>query len=108
MTPDHETVTGTLASIADRIEKADLKPPATVIIGEVAGLREKLDWFEKLPLFGSKIVVTRAADQAAEFSDRLRSLGAEAIELPVIALEAPADPGPLDRAIENLASYEWL
>ena len=71
-------------------------------------MREKLDWFEKLPLFGRRIVVTRAADQAAEFSDRLRALGADAIELPVIALEPPADPAPLDRAIENLASYDWL
>jgi uroporphyrinogen III methyltransferase/synthase len=106
--PDQETVTGTLASIADRIEEADLKPPATVIIGEVVGLREKLGWFEKLPLFGSRIVVTRAADQAGELSDRLRALGADPQELPLIALEPPADPGLLDRAIENLASYDWL
>ncbi len=106
--PDQETVTGTLATIADRIEQACLKPPATVIVGEVAGLREKLDWFEKLPLFGRKIVVTRAADQAGELSDRLRALGADAVELPVIALDPPADPAPLDRAIENLAGYDWL
>lgn len=106
--PDQETVGGTLASIAERIEQADLKPPATVIIGEVAALREKLDWFEKLPLFGQRIVVTRAADQAAEFSDRLRALGADAIELPVIALEPPSDSAPLDRAIANLESYDWL
>jgi uroporphyrinogen III methyltransferase/synthase len=106
--PDQETVTGSLATIADRIEHADLKPPATVIVGEVAGLGERLAWFEKLPLFGQKIVVTRAADQAAELSDRLRALGADPIELPVIALESPADPAPLDRAIENLAGYDWL
>jgi uroporphyrinogen III methyltransferase/synthase len=106
--PDQETVAGTLATIADRIEQADLKPPATVIVGEVVALREKIDWFERLPLFGRKIVVTRAADQAAELCDRLRSLGADPQELPVIALEAPADPAPLDRAIENLATYDWL
>ena len=106
--PDQETVTGTLATIPDQIERADLKPPATVIIGEVVGLHEKLDWFEKLPLFGQKIVVTRAADQSAEVCGRLRSLGADAIELPVISLEPPADPAPLDRAIENLAGYDWL
>jgi len=106
--PDQETVTATLATIADRIEQAALKPPATVIVGEVVALREKIDWFEKLPLFGRRIVLTRAADQAAEFSDRLRALGADSIELPVIALEPPLDPAPLDRAIENLASYDWL
>ena len=106
--PDQETVTGTLATIADRIEEADLKPPATVIIGEVVALREKIGWFEKLPLFGRKIVVTRAADQAAELSDRLRALGADTIELPVIALDPPVDPAPLDHAIDHLADYDWL
>jgi uroporphyrinogen III methyltransferase/synthase len=79
-----------------------------VIIGEVVALREKLAWFEHLPLFGKRIVVTRAREQAAELSDRLRALGAAAVELPVISLETPADPGPLDRAIENLATYDWL
>ena len=106
--PDQETVSGTLATIADRIEAAHIKPPATVIIGEVVALRDKLDWFEQLPLFGRRIVVTRAPDQAAELSERLRALGADPIELPVISLEPPADPAPLDRAIENLASYDWL
>ncbi len=106
--PDQETVAGTLATIADRIAEADMKPPATVIIGEVVALHEKLNWFEKLPLFGKRIVVTRAAGQAAEFSERLRALGADAVELPVISIEPPQDPAPLDRAIEQLAAYDWL
>jgi uroporphyrinogen III methyltransferase/synthase len=106
--PDQETVAGTLATIADRIEAARMKPPATVIIGEVVALHEKLDWFEQLPLFGKTIVVTRPPDQAAELSDRLRVLGADPVELPVISLEPPSDSAPLDRAIENLSSYDWL
>jgi uroporphyrinogen III methyltransferase / synthase len=106
--PDQQTVSGTLATIADQIEVARMKPPATVIIGEVVALRDKLDWFEQLPLFGKRIVVTRAREQASELSDRLRALGADAVELPVISLESPADPEPLDRAIENLAGYDWL
>jgi uroporphyrinogen III methyltransferase/synthase len=106
--PDQQTVVGTLATIADQIETARMKPPATVIIGEVVALRDRLDWFEQLPLFGQKIVVTRAADQAAELSDRLRALGADPVELPVISLEPPANPAPLDRAIESLDSYDWL
>lgn len=106
--PDQETVTGTLATIADRIDAAHLKPPATVIIGEVAGLYDKLGWYEKLPLFGRRIVVTRAPDQAGELSDRLRALGADAIELPVISIQPPEDPGPLDRALDRLSTYDWL
>ncbi len=106
--PDQETVAGTLATIAERIEQAQLKPPATVIIGEVVALHDRFNWFEKLPLFGQKIVVTRSSDQAAEFSDRLRALGADAIELPVISIQPPENPAPLDQAIERLASYDWL
>jgi uroporphyrinogen III methyltransferase/synthase len=106
--PDQETVAGTLATIADRIEQAQLKPPATVIIGEVVALHDRFNWFEKLPLFGQKIVVTRSSDQAAEFSERLRSLGADAIELPVISIQPPDDAAPLDQAIERLSSYDWL
>jgi uroporphyrinogen III methyltransferase/synthase len=106
--PDQETVSGTLATIADRIDHAQLKPPATVIIGEVVALHDRFNWFEKLPLFGQKIVVTRSADQAAEFSERLRALGADAIELPAISIHPPEDPTHLDQAIERLASYDWL
>ena len=106
--PNQETVTGTLATIAAKIEEADLKPPATVIIGEVVGLHDKLNWYEKLPLFGKKIVVTRAPDQAAEFSERLIALGADAIELPVIDIQPPEDPTRLDQALATLSSYDWL
>ena len=72
--PDQEVVTGTLASLPARV--AGLKPPATIIVGEVVRLREKLDWFEQLPLFGTRIVVTRAKGQAEALSARLRALGA--------------------------------
>ncbi len=106
--PDQETITGTLADLADRIEAVRMKPPATVIIGEVVGLRSRLSWFEKLPLFGKHIVVTRAPEQAAEFSSKLRALGAEVSELPLISIQEPGDAGPLDRAIEQLESYDWL
>ena len=106
--PDQETIAGTLADLADKIEAAKMKPPSTVIIGEVVGLHAKLNWFERLPLFGRRIVVTRAAGQAAGFSEQLRALGADAIELPTISIQPAADPAPLDAAIQRLSSYDWL
>jgi uroporphyrinogen III methyltransferase/synthase len=106
--PDQETIVGTLADLADRIDAAHMKPPATIVIGEVVSLRGKLSWFEKLPLFGQRVVVTRAPEQAGEFSAKLRALGADVAELPVISLQAPADTGPLDEAIANLERYDWL
>lgn len=106
--PDQQTITGTIADIADKAEAEKLRPPVTFVIGEVVRLREKLDWFEKLPLFGQRILVTRTREQASEFSIKLRALGAETIEFPVIATVAPEDPAPLNRALAQLNSYDWL
>jgi uroporphyrinogen III methyltransferase/synthase len=74
----------------------------------VVQLRGKLDWFEKLPLFGQSIVVTRAREQAAALLTPLRQLGAQAIELPTIEIQPAGDYGPLDRALAQLESYAWL
>ncbi|HWC00739.1 MAG TPA: uroporphyrinogen-III C-methyltransferase, partial [Bryobacteraceae bacterium] len=106
--PDQETLAGTLATLPPLIAECGMKPPATILVGEVVRLREKLDWYERLPLFGRRIVVTRARGQAEALSARLHALGAEVIELPAIEIQPAADYGPLDRAIAGLASYDWL
>ncbi len=85
-----------------------MKPPATIVVGEVVRLREKLNWFEHLPLFGRRIVNTRPKGQADALSFRLKALGADVIEMPTIEIASAADYGPLDRAIGELASYDWL
>jgi uroporphyrinogen III methyltransferase/synthase len=104
--PDQETVTGTLATLPALT--ANMKPPATIIVGEVVRLREKLDWFERLPLFGKRVVVTRTREQADALTARLCALGAAVIELPTIEIRPPADVGPLECAIANLPAYDWL
>ena len=106
--PDQHTVVGTLGTLPALIEEHHLTPPATIIIGDVVSLREKLNWFEKLPLFGKRIVVTRAREQAGELSGKLRALGADVVELPVIALRPLDDYTALDNAIASLATYDWL
>jgi uroporphyrinogen III methyltransferase/synthase len=106
--PDQEVIAGTLDSLPRLIHEHSLKPPATIVIGDVVLLRDKLSWYEKLPLFGQRIVVTRAREQASALSELLHSLGAEVIELPTIAIQPAADYGPLDRAIANLRTYDWL
>jgi len=106
--PDQETLTGTLETLPALIAAGAMKPPATIVVGEVVRLREKLDWFERLPLFGKRIVVTRARGQADTLSAKLRALGAGVIEFPTIEIREAADYAPLDHAIANLSSYDWL
>ena len=85
--PEQHTVRATLATLTDH----ELASPATIVIGRVAGL--DLRWFESRPLFGKRVVVTRARAQASELAAQLRRLGAEPVELPVIAVDDPADGG---------------
>ena len=106
--PDQQTVTGTLETLPRIIAESGMKPPATIIVGDVVSLRERFNWFEKLPLFGRRVVITRDRTQASELASPLAALGAEVIELPTIEIQPAADPAPLDRAIAALDSYHWL
>jgi len=106
--PIQETLTGTLADIAALAQAHQLKPPAIIVVGEVVALREKLNWFERLPLFGKQIVVTRAAEQAGELSQRLRALGAHPIEFPTIEVIPPAEWRALDHCLQRLGEYDWI
>jgi uroporphyrinogen III methyltransferase/synthase len=106
--PDQQTVAGTLADLAEKIAAANLRPPATIIIGEVVGLRERFNWFERLPLFGQRIVITRDRRQAMELAEPLEALGAETVVAPMIEICEAADAGPLDDAISRLDTYDWL
>ena len=107
--PEQRTVTGTLEDIADKVAEANLKPPAITVVGDVVALREAgLGWYERRPLFGRRVVVTRARAQAGEVSAELERLGAEVLEFPTIEIQPPEDFEPLDEAIRDLASFDWL
>lgn len=107
-TPRQTTVTGKLDTISERAKNAGLKPPAVIVVGHVVKLRERMKWFENRPLMGRSIVVTRAREQASELVKRLSDLGAECLECPTIEVAPPDDLKPLDMAIENLSTYDWL
>ncbi len=106
--PDQETLAGTLETLPGLIERHGLKPPATIIVGEVVRLREKLDWYGRLPLFGRRIVVTRAKGQVEALSEKLTEFGGDVVELPTIEIGPASDYSPLDAAIEALSCYDWL
>ena len=79
-----------------------------VVVGEVVRLREQLNWFETQPLFGKRVLVTRAKAQASELSNLIRARGGEPIECPTIDIGPPDDWAEVDEAIEQLATYQWL
>jgi uroporphyrinogen III methyltransferase/synthase len=107
-TGQQRTIQGTLATIADVAAKADFKPPAVTVIGEVARLHDKLNWFERRPLFGKRIVVTRSREQASELVRQLSDLGADVLEIPTIRIQPPKKIAPLREAIDGIGVYDWL
>ena len=107
-TTRQQTVTGTLDTIVERVKKAGLTSPAVIVIGHVVSLREELAWFDQKPLFGKRIVITRARAQASSLVSQLTRLGAHCIEIPTIKIIPPEDTTPLERSIEKIAAYEWL
>jgi len=103
-----QTITGNLSNIAARVEEADFKPPAIIIIGEVVNLRKELKWFENKGLFGKKILVTRPRAQAASFVEMIEDEAGRAVLAPTIEIKAAQDDQPLKKAVENLAEYSHL
>ena len=107
-TSRQKTVTGTLGLIAEKARDAGLKAPAIIVVGDVVNLRQSLKWFEKRPLLGKRIVVTRARQQASDLVRLLSDLGAECLEYPTIEIKAPKDRKPLNQAVANLSAYDWI
>jgi uroporphyrinogen III methyltransferase/synthase len=107
-TPDQETLVSTLGDIVRRAGETGFRPPAVLVIGSVVDLREHLNWFEKKPLFGKGVVITRPQEQAAEFAGLLRAQGARVIHFPVIKIIPADDRRDLDRAIGAIGDYQWI
>lgn len=110
--PEQRTLVTTVGKAAEDVEKNGIKPPAIFIVGEVVKLRDSLQWFDNLsqrPLFGKRILVTRARSQASKLTAKLENLGAEVFEAPAISMADPADNyAALDQAIDHLQDYQWL
>jgi uroporphyrinogen III methyltransferase/synthase len=107
-TPGQQTVLATLGSIAERTAERGIRPPAVLVVGAVVGLAERLGRPRGGPLAGRRVLVTRARQQASALSARLRSLGAEPLEFPSIGIEMLTDTAELDRALGNLAEFDWV
>ena len=95
-TPRQQTVTGTLENITERVKEAELAPPALIIVGEIVKMREKLQWYEFLPLFGKSILITRSAHQAAQLSEELSEI------------RPPKSFTGLDECLRRGNEFDWV
>ena len=106
--PNQHTVSGTLADIVEKGNEAGITSPVVTVIGETAALRPALRWFDRTPLFGKRVLVTRSRTQAGTLSALLAAHGAEAVELPTIAVEPLSDAPALDAVLAELGSFDWV
>lgn len=105
---EQQTLVGTLSDIVEKVEKAGFSSPAVIVVGKVVSLRDQLTWFEKKPLFGKRVLVTRSRSQSSELAEKIEALGGEAWQFPVIEVRPPADLGLFDAALDRLAEFDWV
>ncbi|GBD99923.1 uroporphyrinogen-III C-methyltransferase [bacterium BMS3Abin07] len=103
--PEQVTLTGTLENIAELVESRHIRPPAVMVVGEVVRLRDKLKWYEKKPLFGQRVLVTREHSGGFE---RLEELGAEVMQFPTIRVVPVKDSSFVDKCIQEVETYDWI
>jgi uroporphyrinogen III methyltransferase/synthase len=106
--PEQEVLTGTLATIEQLVRERNFQAPAIIIVGEVVQLREQLRWFDSRPLFGKRVVVTRARAQASDLIALLEEQGADCLQCPTIAIREMDEYTVLDQAIAELNTYQWV
>ncbi|HEY3298619.1 MAG TPA: uroporphyrinogen-III C-methyltransferase [Armatimonadota bacterium] len=105
---EQETLVGTLADIVEKAETSAFESPAITVVGDVVGLRAQLRWFDSRPLFGKRVLVTRARGQAGALSELVRERGGEPIEFPVIKILPPESFDELDAGLRRAGEYDWL
>jgi len=104
----HQTLVATLATIPEEAVRRGFTPPSLLVVGGVVSLHDRLAWFEKRPLLGKGVVVTRSREQASELVRLLAEEGARCFEFPTIAIAPLDDPDPVRVAIARLYEYDWV
>lgn len=106
--PRQQVLVSTLERMVEDVRTAGFTAPAVTVVGDVVRWRETLRWFDRRPLFGKRIVVTRAREQASGLSDLLREYGAEPVEFPTIRIAPLEDYTELDAALRRAVEYAWI
>ncbi len=106
--PIQRTIVGTVGSLPALVDREELEPPAMILIGEVVRMRDTIEWFERRPLHGRVVAVTRRREQAEGLTGQLAAAGAEVIEAPTLELAPLADYAKVDAALADVTQYAWL
>ncbi|WP_042278324.1 uroporphyrinogen-III C-methyltransferase [[Clostridium] dakarense] len=105
---NQRVVTSTLENVYETALRENVKPPTLIAVGEVVGLREKLNFFENKPLFGKSIMVTRSRTQSSSLVEKIADLGGNPIEIPTIKIEKIENSTELENEIKNIKEYTYL
>ncbi len=107
-TPEHRSITGEIQDLPRLAKEHNFTNPCLIVIGNVVKMKDKLDWFEKKPLLGKNIVVTRAREQASSIAQMLSSLGANVVQFPTIEIKPVTNFTETDKEIANMSNYDWV
>lgn len=107
-TSDQKRVVATVATLKEEVERQGIETPAIIVVGRVCQLSEEFGWYERLPLAGWKVLVTRPKGRSSRTADELRRKGAEVLELPSIRTVPLEDQSRLHQALEKMEQYQWL
>lgn len=107
-TPSQKKAVGTLGNIEEMVEQVGLVPPSIIIVGEVVSLHDRLDWFNRKPLSGKRVLITRTRSQASTLAEMIEDLGGEVYNFPTIKILEPEDYSLIDNKINNICDYHWM
>lgn len=107
-TAGQKKIVATLSTLAKEVELQGIPTPAIIVVGRVCSLADTLAWYERFPLFGKRILVTRPKNRSAKMADMLRKYGAEVIEAPAIEIKAIENNTPFIDALKNIGAYSWI
>lgn len=107
-TPAQVSLISTLKDIPEEAQRRNMKAPAVLVVGSVVSLAPTLGWFERRPLFGKRIIITRSREQSGKMALRIAELGGQAVLFPTIHIADPVDTAPLDDAIRRVGEFDWV
>lgn len=106
--PEQRVVMGTVGTIAERVRAANIANPSVIVVGDVVALRQKMRWYDNQPLFGRRILVPRALEQAEATARAIRVRGAEPVVVPLIGIHEPPHPEAIDATLSRIGTYDWI